>query len=264
MKSLNQSAIRVCQPGVSSLSRRSRQAIRFAMAVACVVAIFLFLFFPEYAPWVVYPIPAAATLFVVLTIFESLLRSFTRFRRRRRMKGQRVGKLRSRRRYGAAKRLAGLAVAVLLVDVVLYDTVYGSFYGSLTVQGIQPIPIAAAVLLLLAIVNESSVFGFFVCDAEMDRLSRLQRQTYFSMLSAIDGGSYQPLTSNEIELEEEAELDDYQIVAFSAATESEDEWLREGQDDWEDDIECDAATVSGGSASAGSLASGGLARRVPR
>lgn len=267
MKSFDQTVLRVCQPGVAGLSRSVRQAIRFAIALACMVAIILFLFFPPHAPWVVYPIPVAAAVFFVLTVFEAMLRMVTRFRRWRRLRRRSGGTMRTRRRYMAAKRLSGLAMAVLLFDVVFYDTYYGSPYGNLAIGGIQPIPIAVAALLLLIVINSSSAFGFFVCESDSEQLSRLQRQTYYSMLSAIDVGVCQPLTRNEVELEDEAELDDYHVIAFSAGAGTEEVWLPDDQDGWEDDIECDAAAIRRGAGSPGSshgAAASGVARRFPR
>ncbi len=261
MEPIDQSALKVCPPRIATASQRLRQGIRFTIAILCLSAIFLFLFVPRFAPWVVYPIPVAAALFLLLTVFEAILRWFTRIRRRWRIRGKAAGS-RTHGRFMVAKRLVGFALAVLLADSVLYHTHYGDPYGNLQIEGIQPIPIAIAVLLLLAVVNETSVFGFFVCAADTDRLTRLQRQTYFSILSASRGGAYRPLSSNEVELDDEGTPEEYQVVAFPA-TDVENQWTADGQNSWEDDFECDVAAVTRVSSPA-KVTSTGPPRRLPR
>src|SRR6056297_1174317 len=201
MEPIDQSALKVCQPRLAALSQRFLRAIRFTIAISSVAAIVLLLFLPSLAPWAVYPIPLAAAMFVVLTAFEGVLQWLTQIRRRWRVRGKAAGS-RTRGRFMVAKRLAGLALAVLLADTVLYHTHYGDPYGNLQIEGIQPIPIAIAFLLLLTVVNETSGFGFFVCRADSDRLSPLQRQTYFSMLSASRDGVHRPLASDVVELDD--------------------------------------------------------------
>jgi hypothetical protein len=209
----------------------------------------------------VYPIPLAAALFVVLTAFEGVLQGLTRIRRRWRVRGKAAGS-RTRGRFMVAKRLAGLALAVLLADSVLYHTHYGEPYGKVQVEGIQPVPIAIAVLLLLAVVNETSVFGFFVCRADADRLSPLQRQTYFSILSASRDGVYRPLSNESIELDDAGVPEEYQVVAFPGP-DTENEWTAEGHTGWEDDFECDVAAVNR-VASPTNVTSTAAPRRLPR
>lgn len=227
MTPLHESALPICQPGVANLSRRVRQAIRFLIAVSCVAVVFLYLFFPAWAHWATYSIPPLAVLFILLSGFEAVLRGWTRFRRRRRISGTYVEIKRARTRHALSRRLIGLALAIGLVDAALFD--------------MQPVAIGLAALLLLATVSPSPVFACFACENPSDRMSRLQRQTYYSLLAAVHDHASRPIpvAMHRVDESSGSEPEGYHLVAFPSANELEDEMAFPGRDDWEDDFECD-------------------------